>query len=66
MKELGAYNQANFLDGMETYTLALCTRVLGWSSDEVKIFLTGVRDELTNRKLHLYVKTYFVYGQKEV
>ncbi|RMJ29043.1 Methyltransferase [Aspergillus sp. HF37] len=65
MKELGAYQQANTLEGMETYTLALLTRALGWRAEEVQIFLSGVRNELLNRKLHLYVKTYFVYGQKE-
>jgi hypothetical protein len=65
MKELGAYQQVNTLEGMETYTLALLTRALGWSAEEVQIFLSGVRNELLNRKLHLYIKTYFVYGQKE-
>lgn len=65
MKELGAYEQVNALEGMETYTLGLFTRALGWSAEEVRIFLAGAREELTNRKLHLYCKTYFVYGQKE-
>lgn len=65
MKELGAYQQFNMLEGMETYTLALLTRAFGWSADEVRIFLSGVREEILNRKLHLYCKLYFVYGQKE-
>ena len=53
------------LEGMEGYTLALFTRALGWTADEVGIFLAGVRKELADRKLHLYVKYYYVYGQKE-
>jgi hypothetical protein len=44
--------------------MALFTRVLGWSTDEVKDFFAGVRRELTNRSLHIYAKFYFVYGQK--
>ncbi|RMJ29068.1 Methyltransferase [Aspergillus sp. HF37] len=65
MKELGAYQQVNMLEGMETYTLALFTRVLGWSTESVQVFLSEVWKEVVNRKLHLYGKFYFVYGQKE-
>lgn len=64
MKELGRFMQANFLEGMEAHSLALLTRVLGWKQDEVQIFLAGVRQEVMDRSLHIYVKFYFVYGQK--
>jgi hypothetical protein len=64
MKELGRYMQVNMIESMESYSMALFTRVLGWSPDEVNIFLAGVRQELTDRSLHLYAKFYFVYGQK--
>lgn len=65
MKELGRYNQVNILEGMEAYTMASFTRVLGWHHNEVQTFLVGLRNELMDRSLHLYVKHYFVYGQKE-
>lgn len=65
MKELGAYQQVNLIEGMEAYSLALMTRVLGWRSEEVAIFLADVRKELLDRKIHMYGKLYFVYGQKE-
>lgn len=64
MKELGRYHQVNMLEAMESYSMALFTRILGWSANEAKIFFTGVRTELTDRSLHLYGKIYFVYGQK--
>jgi hypothetical protein len=64
MKELGRYMQVNMIESMESYSMALFTRVLGWSPDEVNIFLAGVRQELTDRSLHIYAKFYFVYGQK--
>lgn len=64
MKELGRYQQVNMLESMEAYTMALVTRVLGLSAQEVHIFLTGVREELVNRNLHIYARFYYVYGQK--
>ena len=64
LKELGAYQQANMLEAMESYSLALFTRVLGWTPEQVGVYLTGVREEVMNRKLHLYAKYWFVYGQK--
>lgn len=65
MKELGAYQQANIIEGLDAFSLALMTRVLGWSSEEVTVLLADVRKELLDRKIHLYAKMYFVYGQKE-
>lgn len=65
MKELGAYQQANIIQGLDAFSLALMTRVLGWSSEEVTVLLADVRKELLDRKIHLYGKMYFVYGQKE-
>lgn len=65
MKELGRYQQVNMIEGLESYSLALFTRVLGWSNEEVQVFFTGVRQELKNRSLHIYTKFYYVYGQKK-
>ena len=41
------------------------TRVLGWTVDQVQAFLVGVREDITNRKIHVYSKLYFVYGRKD-
>lgn len=53
------------LDGTESYSLALFTRVLGWSSDETRVFLAKVRHGIMDRSVHMYAKFYFVYGQKD-
>lgn len=65
MKELGRYNQVNVVECLETYSLALFTRVLGWSIEEVTVFLAGVRQELVDRSIHLYSKYHIIYGQKQ-
>lgn len=65
MKDLGRYHQINMIEGMEAYSLAIFTRVLGWSLAEIHAFFAEVRRELQDRSLHVYAKHYFVYGQKE-
>lgn len=52
------------VEGMESYSLALFTRVLGWDPEEVQVFLAGVRKELVDRSIHAYTKLYFNYGRK--
>ncbi|KAL2834009.1 S-adenosyl-L-methionine-dependent methyltransferase [Aspergillus pseudoustus] len=65
LKELGRYQQANMLEALEAYSLALMTRFLGWTVPDVQLLLAGVRKDLLDRKLHIYSKMYVVYGQRE-
>ncbi|KAJ9416461.1 S-adenosyl-L-methionine-dependent methyltransferase [Fusarium oxysporum] len=58
------WNLINFESGLEGVSLALFTRVLGWSKDEVISLCADVRNELRNPKVHGYWKIYVVYGQK--
>ena len=48
----------------ESYSLALFTRVLGWSVEECQVFLAGVRNDLKNPKVHSYCNLHIVYGMK--
>lgn len=64
-KEMGRYHQVNMTESLESYSLALFTRVLGWTIQEVHVFLAEVRKEMVSRSLHLYAKFIFVYGQKD-
>lgn len=54
LRELGMWSQAASLQGIEAITLALFTRVLGWSQDETLVFCAKVRDDLKNLKMHGY------------
>ena len=65
MKALGSYQQILMLEALDAYSFALFTRVLGWSTDQIQVLLTGVRRELLDRKFHGYSRLYFVWGQKE-
>lgn len=49
LKELGRYQQINMLESLEAYSLALMTRFLGWTVEDVNILLNEVRKELIRR-----------------
>ncbi|KAH7327507.1 S-adenosyl-L-methionine-dependent methyltransferase [Rhexocercosporidium sp. MPI-PUGE-AT-0058] len=63
-KTLGLWNMVNTLDGLDGFTMAMFTRVLGWSPEEVTVFLVGVRADCKNKALHNYWPVYNTYGQK--
>ncbi|KAJ5291068.1 hypothetical protein N7478_000319 [Penicillium angulare] len=63
-KQIGKFNLASLLMAVESYSLALFTRVLGWTNLETQVFLTGVRKDLKNPKVHAYCNLHVVYGRK--
>lgn len=58
------FHQEVQFQGIESYTPALFSRDLGWSHEELQALLANARSEFKDRSIHLYVKVYFVYGQK--
>lgn len=54
LKELGRWNLANSLDGLQGYSMALMTRVLGMATEEVEVTLAAVRKDMKNRAIHAY------------
>ncbi|KAG0132774.1 S-adenosyl-L-methionine-dependent methyltransferase [Tuber indicum] len=64
MKEVGMHQMVNFLDGLEALTMALFTRALGWTPDDVKTFLVEVEKDIKNKNIHSYLNFYVAYGQK--
>ncbi|KAH7348872.1 S-adenosyl-L-methionine-dependent methyltransferase [Rhexocercosporidium sp. MPI-PUGE-AT-0058] len=64
MKELGMWNKENMLGALHGISVALFTRGLGWSNEELEVFLAGVRKEWVDPKVHVYFPIYTVYAQK--
>jgi len=56
MRELGRYMQVQMLEAVESYGLALLTRVLGWDIVRTQVLIAGVRQDLRNRNYHMYSK----------
>lgn len=53
-KAIGMWTLENFTSGLSAFSMAFFTRVLGWSKEEVEVFLVDVRREMNNRKVHAY------------
>jgi len=55
-KEIGQWNNMNMdhFKGLEAISMAALTRVLGWSLEEVTVFLAKVRKDLGNKAIHAY------------
>lgn len=53
-KLLGRFAKEDLLDWLPSSALALFTRVLKWTREEVEVFLASVRNELKERKHMFY------------
>ncbi|KAH6691662.1 S-adenosyl-L-methionine-dependent methyltransferase [Plectosphaerella plurivora] len=64
-KEVGEWVEANFVNGLESITLALFTRFLGWTKTDVWDFITRVIDEWRDLRHHGYFDVYVTYGRRQ-
>ncbi|KAL4938064.1 hypothetical protein BDV06DRAFT_215403 [Aspergillus oleicola] len=53
MKDIGALNMYQMLDGLEAFSAATFTNILGWSIEEVQILLAQVRKDAKDRSVHM-------------
>ena len=63
-KELGKYALAQFLGSVEPFSLALFTRVLGYTVEETQVMVAKVKSDLVDPQLHSYLQFHFVWGRK--
>ncbi|MCJ1370978.1 hypothetical protein MMC20_002193 [Loxospora ochrophaea] len=54
LKEIGKWNLYHWEEGLEGWTMALMTRVLGWTYDEVKSWNAELKKALRDRKRHVW------------
>ena len=54
----------NLLDGINAMTMAIYTRVLGWSKERIEVLLAQARNDLKDKSIHAYAEVYVVYGRK--
>ncbi|KAF4626201.1 hypothetical protein G7Y89_g11965 [Cudoniella acicularis] len=64
LKMVGAFELDNFLYGLEAMSLRMFERGLGWSAEETRVFVAGVRKDIRNSRFHSYYPFYIVYGRK--
>ncbi|KAH7153363.1 S-adenosyl-L-methionine-dependent methyltransferase [Dactylonectria macrodidyma] len=68
-KQLGMWAHHNTLDALAAITLAVFTRPegqggLGWTNEEVEVFLIDVRKDIKNYSIHSYWPIWSVYATK--
>ncbi|GJD00570.1 methyltransferase domain-containing protein [Colletotrichum higginsianum] len=63
-KELGMWTYENLGVGLSGLSLALFTRALGWSKEQLEVFLVDVRKDMKDRSIHGWWPIYVVYAQK--
>ncbi|KAH6885407.1 S-adenosyl-L-methionine-dependent methyltransferase [Thelonectria olida] len=64
MKEIGRYQSIQELQVVDSYTPAVFSRVLGWSNEEIQVFIAKVKNDMKDPSIHLYLPVYLVWGRK--
>lgn len=64
LKKVGAYYQAIAVDGLQAIALRPMCNGLGWTPEEVDVFLGGVRRSLLDAEVHAYQVLHVIYAQK--
>ncbi|KAF7563705.1 hypothetical protein G7046_g392 [Stylonectria norvegica] len=63
LKEIGEFAQFAVMSDVESFILFF-TSILGWSREEVIVFIARLRRELNSLKHHVYYYQRIVYGRK--
>ncbi|KAK2863649.1 hypothetical protein FQN49_004129 [Arthroderma sp. PD_2] len=66
MKEIGRYQALNIREWLESGSLAVFTRILGWTMEELDVLFTAVRNDFADPHSHLYAQVRFIYGRKPI
>ncbi|ERF72485.1 hypothetical protein EPUS_07694 [Endocarpon pusillum Z07020] len=65
LKNIGRLWEANWLDGLAAFSYKLFgPEGLGWTQNEIEVFLIDVRKCIKDRNVHAYQKMYVVYGRR--
>ncbi|KAH0380836.1 S-adenosyl-L-methionine-dependent methyltransferase, partial [Aureobasidium melanogenum] len=64
LKKVGSYMHAVLYDGLQGICMGPLTRGLGWSRDQVELYLPGVRKDLNNMSVHTYYSLHVITAQK--
>jgi len=65
LKQIGVFFEHQFLEAaVDGYSLALFTRLGGWSKAETQVLLAQVRQEVKSHKMHLYTHSSYAMAQK--
>ena len=58
LKQVAIYWQADLMNGLEGISMKVLTGFMGWTPDEVRALLVGVRQDVKDRSIHAYLSMY--------
>lgn len=61
-KYISLWMQYNFVTGLESFSMALFTRVLGWEVERLRPFLEEVKRDIMDTRIHVYSEGYVWFG----
>ncbi|EEU34221.1 uncharacterized protein NECHADRAFT_96602 [Fusarium vanettenii 77-13-4] len=64
LKEIGKYQAIQEAQAIESYTPQIFSSVLGWSQEEIQVFMAKVKNEIKDPSIHLYLPVHFLWGRK--
>ncbi|KAL7624172.1 hypothetical protein AAE478_005729 [Parahypoxylon ruwenzoriense] len=62
--KVGLYNRNMIYDGLHGFSIRPFTHGLGWTPEEVEVYLVDVRKAILSSTAHIYLPFHSVYGQK--
>ncbi|RYO79280.1 hypothetical protein DL766_002089 [Monosporascus sp. MC13-8B] len=64
LREIGEFAQMCIESDIEGYILFVCHTVLGWSKEEVSVFVAHWRRQVRSKKTHAFYRQRVVWGRK--
>ncbi|KAJ0141199.1 hypothetical protein HZ326_15931 [Fusarium oxysporum f. sp. albedinis] len=64
LKEIGKFQSVQEAQVITSYTPGIFSRILGWSDEEIQVFMAKVKKDLSDPSIHLYLPVYFIWGRK--
>ncbi|KAM6516473.1 hypothetical protein FALCPG4_014656 [Fusarium falciforme] len=64
LKEIGKFQAIQEAQAIESYTPQIFSSVLGWTQEEIQVFMAKVKNEIKDPTIHLYLPVHFLWGRK--
>ena len=64
LKKVGLYWRTVLIDGLQPIAMGPLTRGLGWTRDQVEVWLVDVRKSYFDIHVHSHMPLYIICGQK--
>lgn len=60
---MGAFQREHMCDCVDSFTIGLFTRVLGWTAEECRVMMAELKEEVRDPKHQLYSNFFFISGR---